>query len=259
MKLFQYIFLFLVFSGFAQETVETIFVKSTELHADSFVGVDNFETLYYLKANVLYSKSDDNILSYNNIQLGNISSVNSFNPLKINIFYQDFNTIVILDNRLAEIFKIDFSVLQPYKNVSLISTGYDNSIWIFNQDTQQLELYDFKIHKTRAQTLPILSNVLDLKSNYNYAWLLTQDYFYTYNYFGSLVSKIKNNAYTSFSESNGNYIFKKGNELHYLKKDSEQMKQIVLPELLIKQFLVTNETLYIYDEEFLHEYQLKTN
>lgn len=259
MKLLQYIFLLFAFSGFGQDPIETIFIKKTKLQADSFVGIDNFQTIYYLKANILYSKRGDNVLNYNNVQLGKVSRVNTFNPLKINIFYQDFNTIVILDNRLAEIFKIDFNTLQPYKNASHIATGYDNYIWLFNQDNQQLELYDYKAHKIRTQTLPVLSEVLDLKSNYNYAWLLTRTHLLTYNYFGSLISKVSNNSFTAFSESDGNFILKKENELYYLSKDSKKIQPINLPELLIKQFLVTNETLYIYDEEFLHEYQLKTN
>jgi hypothetical protein len=32
-----------------------------------------------------------------------------------------------------------------------------------------------------------------------------------------------------------------------------------LPKILVKQFFVTNQTLYIYDEEFLHHYQLINN
>ena len=32
-----------------------------------------------------------------------------------------------------------------------------------------------------------------------------------------------------------------------------------LPKVLVKQFFVTNQTLYIYDEELLHHYQLLNN
>ena len=66
------------------------------------------------------------------------------------MFYKDFNTVVILDNRLAEIYKIDFNTKQPYKNVSHITTGYDNALWLFNSDLQILELYDYKADKVRA-------------------------------------------------------------------------------------------------------------
>lgn len=259
MKCIYFLFLFIPCSIFSQETIETSFIKKTGLKADTFISSNNFETLYYIKNNALYNQSSNNTLSYSNIQLGNITSANTFNSLKINIFYKDFNTAVILDNRLAEIFKIDFNTIKPYKSISHVSTGHDNTLWVFNQDTQQLELYDYKANTTRAQTLPIKSNVLDIKSNYNYCWLLTEEALLIYNYFGSLIQKTKNTGYTSICESNGNLILKKDNSLFYLKKGTENMVPISTSNLLINQFFVTNETLYIYNNKILQQYQLKTN
>jgi len=259
MKNLVFTLAFLSVCVFAQNPIETSFIKKTPLHVESVVGIDNFGILYYLNNNIFYKKAEDKTLNYHNIQLGNVTCVNTFNSLKINVFYKDFNTVIILDNRLAEIHKLDFNTLQPYKNVTHVSTGNDTTIWIYNQNTQQLELYDFKTNKSRATTLPILSEVYDLKSNYNVCWLLTKDTIYKFNYFGSLLLKLKNNGYTSLKENNGNIYLKKENELFYLKKESDTIVKIKTPELLIKQFFVTNETLYIYDEEFLHEYQLITN
>ena len=156
-------------------------------------------------------------------------------------------------------FKIDFNTLQPFKDITHISTGNDNTIWLFNQNTQQLENYDYKTNATRVKTLPIQNEVIDLKSNYNYCWLLTNDYLYTYNYVGSLLSKIKNSGFTKLAQVNGNLILKKENKLFYLAKDTNLFREIKTPKLLINQFFVTNETLYIYDDEFLHQYKLKTN
>src|SRR5690606_38794399 len=136
--------------------------------------------------NILFKKSAEVKgidIGYNNFQLGDITSVNTFNPLKINVFYRDFNTVVVLNNSLTEIFKIDFNTIQPYKNVTHISSGFDNTLWIFNQDTQNLELYDYKTNTARAKTLPIKGSVLDLKSNHDTCWLLTKNHLYVYNYF----------------------------------------------------------------------------
>ena len=66
----------------------------------------------------ILKKQEDKLLKYSNLQLGPITSANSFNPLKINVFYKAFNTVIILDNRLAEIYKIDFNQTKPYKNIS---------------------------------------------------------------------------------------------------------------------------------------------
>jgi len=259
MKIACFIFFLISFTIFSQESIEANFIESTNLKVERPVSVDGFNTIYYIDHNVFYKKDATKTISYNSLQLGDISSANAFNTLKINLFYKDFNSAVILDNRLAEIFKIDFNSLQPYRNVSHISTGNDNTLWIFNQDTQQLEVYDYKYNSTKVKTLPIKSNVLDIKSNYNYCWLLTSNNLLIYNYFGTLISKIVNDGYTNMDESDENIILKKGNDLFYLKKDTTEILPIKIPNLLINQFFVTNETLYIYNDETLHKFQLKTN
>lgn len=259
MRHIYYIITFLSLSVVSQDPIEPKFIDKTKFTADTLVSINDFDTTFYISENILFKKSKDIKgldIGYNNFQLGNITSVNTFNPLKINIFYKDFNTVVVLDNRLAEIFKIDFNTIQPYKNVTHISTGFDSTIWIFNQDTQDLELFDYKTNTSRAKTLPIKSPVLDLKSNYNTCWLLTENYIYVYNYFGSLLKKIKNNGYNQIMENNGNLILKKDNALFYLKAGTETPTAIKLPDLLINQFFVTNETMYIYDNKYLHKFKI---
>tara|TARA_R110002050_G_scaffold184989_3_gene318792 strand:+ start:24737 stop:25516 length:780 start_codon:yes stop_codon:yes gene_type:complete len=259
MKYIVYLFIFLSASIFSQEIIEPLFIKKTSLNIETLISVDNFNTQYDITNNIFNKRNDTKTITYNNLQLGNLESANTFNPLKINLFYKDFNTVIILDNRLAEIFKIDFNTISEYKNVSHITTGHDNTIWIFNQDTQQLELYDYKLNTSRTQTLPVQNDVLDLKSNYNTCWLLTKKHLYVYNYFGSLLKKIKNDGFTSLAQSNNNIILKKDNSLFYLKKNTENPIPISTPNLLIKQFFVTNETLYIYNNETVYEYQIKIN
>lgn len=255
------IFYLLLFFGCllnAQIKPKAIFKDSLKIEAKSIFGVDTFGTFYYTtEDNTFYKKTKDTIITYTNFQLNEITSANTFNPLKINLFYQDFNTAIILDNRLAEMFKIDFNTLIPYKNVSFISNGFDNTLWIFNQDLQQLELYDFITNKIRLKTVPIQSQILDLKSDYNYCYMLTEKYLYIYNYFGSLVEKHLNDGFKNMAFSKAHLILNKGNKLYILPKNDSEIKAIDHPNLLIKQFLVTNETLYIYNDGTLSRYQLK--
>lgn len=257
MKQLHYFLFLITFSVFAQNNIKTELKTKVDFKADSIIGIDNFGTTFFTLNNTLIKKQEHKLLKYSNVQLSTITSANSFNPLKINAFYKAFNTVTILDNRLAEIYKIDFNQTKPYKNVSHVSTGSDNTIWVFNQDLMQLELYDYKTNTTRAKTLPIDNTVLDIVSNYNSCWLLTKTFIYKYNYFGSLVSKTPNNGYTNIKESNENIVLKKGNTLFYIAKNTETIKSINIPNLLIDQFFVTNQFLYIYTNKVLYHYQLK--
>lgn len=257
MKSLLYISFLFSMTLFSQERVTTESLSTIPFEADQLTHIDNFGTLFYTVGSTFYKKEPDQNYDYSNVQLGTITSANAFNPLKINLFYKNFNTVVILDNRLSEIYKIDFNRIQPYKNLTHISTGSDNTIWIFNQDQQQLELFDYKANKTRATTMPVDSEVLALTSNYNYSWLLTKEFLYTFNYFGSTISKIKNDGFSHIAEDNGNLIIQKDQRLYFLAKETTQLIPLHLPEMLIKQFLVTNESLYIYSDETLHQFQLK--
>ena len=262
MKYAYHILLFMSLSIIGQDPIETHLVKETSLKADTFISANTFGDYYYTYENVLFKHTQQTKgidVGYNNFQLGTITSVNTFNPLKINVFYKDFNTVIILDNRLTEIFKLDFNTISPYKNITHVSTGFDNTVWIFNQNTLQLELFDYKTNTTRQTTMPISSPVLDIKSNYNNCWLLTENYIYVFNYFGSLTKKIKNKGYTSLAVSNENLVLKKENSLYYFEANTEKVTSINTSNLLINEFFVTNETLYIYGNEKLHEYQIKIN
>lgn len=257
MKNLIYFFFIYSISIGAQEPIAATFIKKSNLKVDALISIDNFGTSYYLKNNIFYKEINNKAISYNNLQLGTLHTANAFNPLKINLFYKDFNTIIILDNRLAEIFKIDFNTLPDYKNVSHVTTGHDNTLWIFNQDLQRLELFDYKTETTRAQTVPVQSAVLDITSNFSSCFLLTEKYLYIYNYFGSLRKKIKNTGYTALAESNENIIFKKENALFFMKKNQDSIHPILTSNLLINHFFVTNESLYLYQPEILQEFHLK--
>ncbi|TXE06817.1 hypothetical protein ES711_12755 [Gelidibacter salicanalis] len=257
MKTFFYLIFSISAPFFAQPQIEVTHIGTMPLKVDYIAHVENLGSLLVVINHTFYKTDPENNYTYSNLQLGNITSAEAFNPLKIHLFYKNFNTVVVLDNRLSEIFKFDFNSIQSYKNVTHIASAYDNSLWLFNQDSQQLELFDLRTHQVRAVTLPVESKVLDLKSNYNYSWLLTEDFLYAYNYFGSTLSKIKNDKFLKIAETNGNLIIQTANGLYFLAKDSTQLVPIQLPEMLIKQFLVTNESLYIYADETLHHFQLK--
>jgi hypothetical protein len=259
MKLLFYISILLYSSIPVRAQIEVSLLETTPLEADRLVNIDNLGNLYYLTDNALYKKSITETINYNNFQLGNVSSANAFNPLKINLFYKEFNTVIILDNRLSEMFKINFNEFHPLKNLSHTSTGNDNTIWLFDQNSQQLENFDYKANSVRVRSLPVQGEVLDLKSNYNFCWLLTERALYIYNYFGSLLSKIDNEGYSSIEEHNGNIYLLKDQSLFFMADGTTEIQPISLANLLIKQFLVTDESLYIYDGESLHRYQLKIN
>ena len=259
MKHVFYLILLFYCWGFSQTSLTPKLVESTPFDWDSFVGVDSFESLYFLKSNTLFKKNSQGFQNYSNLDKGAISDVSVFNALRLALFYKDFNSVILLDNRLAELISIDFNIINPLRTLSHISYGNDNSFWLFDSNTLQLELFDYNTSKTRVKTVPFQNEILALDSDYNTCWVLTEKELQCYNYIGSLISKQPQEGFTDLKLWNGVLFLQKENLIYYKLKNSETFLALNFPKILVKQFFVTNQTLYIYDEESLHHYQLLNN
>jgi hypothetical protein len=259
MKYILYLILCLNALGFSQTSLTANLVKSTPVEWDGFVGVDAFESFYFLESNTLFKKNSQGIQNYSDLDRGIMSKVSVFNALKLALFYKDFNSVTLLDNRLADLITIDFNSLNPLRTLSHISYGNDTTFWLFDSNSMELELFDYNTSKTRIKTVPFQNEILDLDSDYNYCWVLTETELQCYNYTGSLISKLPQEGFTDIRLWNGIVFLKKENRIYYKLKDSNVFLLFNLPKILVKQFFVTNQTLYIYDEEFLHHYQLINN
>lgn len=256
MKIAKYIPLFFSLSVFSQQKIKVELITKTEVNYQNLVTIDKYKTTYSFDDNTLYVSGEKGNLEYSNLQLGTLTKVDASNPLKLNLFYDDFNTVVVLDNRLSDIFKIDFNTLKPFRDISHMSSAYDNDIWIFNMNSSQLELFNYISNNTKFTSLPIEGKVLDITSNYNYCWLLTSNYIYTFNYFGNLISKEENKGFTKIKNKAQDLFLLQDNKLLLKKNNTQEYAEINIPELLINQFFVNDETLYIYDGKILYHYQL---
>ena len=123
---------------------------------------------------------------FNALQLGRISSVDIINPLKIVVFFQDTNTVVFLDNKLSEIQRLNFNNLPSFMNVSTASNAGNNSLWVFNVDTQQLELYNYSSNLKITVSQPYPGKLISQASNFNYCFTLTENKVRAFNIYGSI-------------------------------------------------------------------------
>lgn len=226
------------------------------LDADTFVGVDDFNALYYIKDNTIFKKNETNSYQFSALQLGTIASVDIVNPLKISVFYRDSNTVIILDNTLNEITRIDFSGIEDFRNISHARTGGDRQLWIFNTDLQQLEVYDWNQNKIITQFPPQGNNISAMTSNFNFAWVVEENTISLYNIYGSFVEKLALDVPKTLIQSRGNLIVITQEGFFYKAKKSSQFTEVFLPDLQHKDSFLTNEILYIYDGQKMSTFEL---
>ncbi len=212
---------------------------------------------------VLYKQSSTEKFVYSDLHLGEISSVDIINPLKLVVFYEDTNTVVVLDNKLNEIERINFNNLPDFINISTATNAGNNSLWIFNVDTQQLELYNYRENKKATVSQPFAGKPISQASNFNYCAVLTEKKLLIFNSYGSLISEKDGTGFTKIILQDKSIIGVNKNELFLFPDTSENsfegsFKPLNLPifENTVKDLQLTKDFLYIYDGNKIHTFSI---
>ncbi len=187
----RFLWLGMFFLGYAfakAQSLSTPNVTQLPLTATVFYGVDDFENIYYSNNNVLFKKPLTSIKAtqqFYDVQLGDLTSIDLINPLKIVLFYKDTQTVVFVDNRLNESLRIDLSGLQPYRYFDFVGLAGERRLWLFNTDADRVELYDY-INNTLVVSSPVVKNdVKAMLTDYNFCHLILPQGIASYNNYGS--------------------------------------------------------------------------
>ncbi|MBL7918903.1 MAG: hypothetical protein JNJ40_01235 [Bacteroidia bacterium] len=134
----------------------------------NYFSTDNIGNIYTVKEDELlkYLASGKLFARYSNLKLGNITTIDATNPLKLLLYYRDFQQIVFLDNQLtANSEPISLEAL-GYEQTDLVCAGANNSFWIYNK--QNNELVRFNEASKKTASTGNLKQILqvDLKPNY---------------------------------------------------------------------------------------------
>ena len=250
----QLLFL-LVFSTsfFSQNNISVEFIEKIKKNDKTILfNIDYFGNKYYLNENEFFKNKKN---SFSNFSLGSISKVDIHDPMKIKLWYKYYGTVVILDNYLNEITSVNFNNINLPHNISHISTANNNYIWVFDELNMKIKKFDF-IKKIFLSDIEFQLNesVLDLESNFNFLWILTENFFYKLNYNGSVIFKLKNNKYKKISLLDRHIILSNNSDIVFFNEDKMNFKNLSIEKLFIKDFFVINESLYIYDKDHLYKY-----
>ncbi len=250
------ILLFLPGLAFPQQTEINLLTTKT-LAADQFIGIDKFENTYYIKNNTLFKITENNDeTAFQDVLLGDISKVDIINPNKILLFYQMANVVIILDNRLTEIDRQDFNSLSPFKNVSHAGLSKDQNLWIYNIDLNQLELFDYRYDRTLAQSVPVESDILQMKNNFNICFLQTPEGLLLYNIYGSQIKKIQVKGIIAFDVFKNNLIIHSAEGLSLYDQNFDLKSLIKIDFEDYDTLFYKDENLYLYNGKSLSQYKI---
>ncbi len=95
-----------------------------------------------------YSNKGKLLYSYSNNLLGEISSVDAYNPLKILVYFKEFTKIITLDNTLSPTSSIIDLTTLDIDETSLVCRSYNDGIWYYNPIRFELIRKDIELKTT---------------------------------------------------------------------------------------------------------------
>jgi hypothetical protein len=264
-KFFFFLFIASTFSVlFAQNTkINPTSISHFAIDVDEFLGYDSFGFSYQIKNNVFSKIKGKEVFEYKNVSLGNITKVDLQNPLKIVLFYEDFNTVVLLDNQLNKMTEINFSLNATPIVVSAIGMSTQNQLWIYNALNQQIGLFDYLKNEYKTVSNPLTESIKYYQTDFNtFYWIDKKNNWFSCDIFGKITALGKVADFDRIEIINPkSYIFSNANLLYFNDKTStalDAFSEIEILEKTFDNFCYKDQILSIFTTKEITNYKIVT-
>lgn len=234
MKVLLFLLIFVLQHSVAQNIQ---LIKEIEVKAD-FINSDNLGNFYVIKGSELtkYDK-EGKVFSYkfSDKTLGNITSIDASNPLKIALFYKDQSLIIFLDNMLAKTGQeINLQSL-GFDQTSLICYSFNNGIWLYLQS--QFELIRLKQNTSIEQRTGNLVQIVyqDIKPEFlieanNFVYMNNGgENIMMFDIFGTFMNNIPIKTNKKFQIDNEFIVYQNGNNIEMYDRKTFQVFSLSIP------------------------------
>jgi len=251
---FLIIFLFSLQLLFSQD--KPSFEKAFALKADHFIGTDAFHSVYFVKDEVLYKKSEEKSWSYQNLNLGKLSNVDIENPFKIILFYRDYNTVIVLDNNLNE---LTDAIGLTGANYNLVGFASENNLWLYSKDDNLLKHFNYQNKNIQLVTQPLSFYQKDflaeeIFSDNQKVWLGGPQGVLTFNQYASFLSFTEIIYIRNFTPLKDGFLYLKKDALVF--SDRAVEKQIELHKKIeLKDYFANGKELLLFDGDSIYRYR----
>lgn len=222
------------------------------------VYVDNLDNIYLLSERdelLKYDRTGKLKWRYSNNRFGRLQSVDVSDPLRIVLFYADFQQVMVLNNNLNEIANYSFA-----KNgnllVSAVASGNNNSLWIFDRTANVLIKLssNFTEDIRSASLFQLFDEVVDARkivASDQYVFLQRKSGgILQFDRFGAFVKDLPIDSLSDINITSNTIVYFKGAELFKYQPGSlESSKQKMPITLPIKQVAVGNKLIAVLSEK----------
>jgi hypothetical protein len=151
--------------------------------------------------------------TFSNKRYGKIDDIDVSNPLKILVYYKDFQQVLFLDNQLTPTSNLISLETIGYEQAALVCSSINNSFWLYDKQNNELLRFDADL-KTLVKT-GNLKRILDIdiRPNYmrehnNYLYLnCPQEGILVFDIYGTFYKTIPIKNLKEFNIINGNVFY----------------------------------------------------
>ena len=243
---------------FSQNAIYTENIDKTLLLTDTFLGFDNQQNQYSIKDNVLSKNSKLINYQYKNVSLGKITRVDFQNPLQIVVFYNDFNTAILLDNQLNETKKIDFNLLSEAVNIDAIALSSQNQLWFFDAISSKIGLYNLTNDSFKWISTTLEHSIKHYNSNYtHFYWLNDKNKFHSISIYGTIETFDHFPEFDTIQLINSEIaLYTNDNQLLYYEIANNRSTKIKIAENFVTNFFFADGILSIFTQNEITNYKI---
>lgn len=229
---------------------------------NSHVSIDDFGNTYVItKSEILkYNVAGELIKSFSTKRYGSIDFVDVTNPLKILVYYKDFQQIIFLDNQLTASSNMISLETIGLEQTSLVCTSANNSFWLYNKQNNSLQRYSEKSQQLvkidnlkRILDIDIKPNFMKEKSNYLYLNCPNEGIL-VFDIYGSFLKTIPIKNVTEFDVQNSNVLYFKNKVLNEYSSQTFNTTRKVFTDSLLSTVYWQNNIFYkVYQDSLTRE------
>lgn len=220
------------------------------------LSVDRTGNVYFLGLNRNLLRLGPNgtpLGTYSPPARGRISSIEAWNPMKVLLFYQDRQELLLLDRFLRPIASTSLPELNYNGTAKVATFASDDGYWLFDETNLTLSKLDLRLRKTTIETpLNLILdrerfNVRQLREYQNMVYLLDANAVYVFDNLGNYKKKlpVMGAAYIGFQGDELYYV--KGGQLQFIHLYTSQKRAITLPaDKAYETALLTENYLYLF-------------
>ena len=251
------LFVLVIFPCKGQNTSAKLFSTESIL-SNQFLAIDVLSNGYYEENGVLFKRNGDQVWQYKNLSLGKIVKIDTQNPLKIGVFFEGFNSVVLLDSQLNEIQKVTFLNNKNSIIAGAIGIAAQNKLWVYDTLSQKIGLFNCSNEDFKFISTSISGNFKHYESDFNhFQWIDTDLNWYACNLYGEIQLIRKVPDFDKIQIVNSQLLlYSKGDQLFFLDLKSNKSQEVQNVDKSFDYFIYKDQILSIFTHRQIKNYKI---